>query len=172
MTLAIPIVEKAVVYILRNPVTIYTGHTDANRIQAAADFEALGVGVWVGERPQDDAGDYAITVERMGGDTGDNTDSWPSTERVFIDLTIWGKKTATREKLATLLTVGPLARIILVGILGTVQGVTICGFHAEGDPFQQDEPPNDASDEWVSSYTYPYQVDYTPVTASERIANI
>ena len=172
MALTIPIIEEAIVELLTNPATILAGHSDTNRLQAATDLEAINPGVYVGKRPQASSRNIAITIERAGGLTQVNADSFAGSERVLIDLVAWGRAGANRASLRTILEMGKLAEIVLVGFRGTVEGVEITCIEVENDPFQADEPPNDGSDDWVSGYTYPYQVDFTPITASHRIAEV
>lgn len=166
------VIEKSLVWILRNPMRVYDSTaTDTKRREAALAFHKLDVGVYVGRRPPNaPASKLAITIERQGGASPVNIDV-PTTRRwPIVDFTTWGRVGADHEGLDALLRAGLLMEILLHGLRGTYEGVSLCINRDNGDPFQADETSGDGSDLWISSYTYPFLVQYEGTTATHRVA--
>ena len=172
MSVEFPIVEEALHAVLTSPVSLFANSGDPVRVQASVDLASHNAGVWVASRPQDDVGEYAITIDRRGGRTSINADSFPRLEHTMVDVTVWGKAGPGRARLKTILSIGYQIKLLIYGMSGTFAGVVVDCVTPESDPFQNEESPNDASDNWISGYTWAYVVAYQPELPINRFVCI
>ena len=171
MPLNVPLLEEALVYVLRNPDTVIPAtHADSNRREAAADLAAMDYTVHWGYRPQNNKSTHAVTLERLSGLHPINIDSFANSVWPLVDLTTWTKTDGPRTIREESIRLGQLLRIFLLGLNGTFRGVEICTINLENEPFESDDTPGDASDDWVSSYVYPYQIIHKTTNASHNTA--
>ena len=165
--------EKALLYILRNPTAVIPApHPDNIRSIAATDLASLAFSSDIGSTPHstDSANDLFLTVNRLGGRTTDNVDSFARVRWPIVEVATWVRESTMRTNRQNLLDMGECLDLLLNGLSGTFENVEICLISSEVDPFQQDDPPGDGSDRWIAGYTYTYEIQYVGAVADHRVA--
>ncbi len=109
-----------------------------------------------------------MVVTMLGGLTEQNIDSFARVQWPIVEVAVFAPRTPGNSQAA--LDLGLCSQIVLNGLTGTIQGVDICGIRSDGDYFQTDDAPADASDAWVGGYTYTYEIHYTAQRADQRVA--
>ena len=172
MPLDTPNVEQSIHALLSRPaVYIDADHIDTNRALAAGDLSRLDYGVFVQSRPTG-SNPLAVTIESSGGVSQPSLDYQPDTDQRLVDLTIWVRADQGRVNRAEHHRFGELIKVYLLGLRGLVGTQEIGDIVLETEPFQNDEPPDDGSDDWHQGYTYGYLVFCRGARASHRIAKI
>lgn len=170
MPLELARIEEAISYILRNPGELRP-FGDTVRLAAIQDLQTINYSTHLTWTPQNSTSPFALTIQKLGGQAPVNTDSWASSSYPVISITTWARTTGNRTKISQLLDLGLLVRVLLNGLRGTWAGVTIHNILIENEPILSDEQPSDASDNWMSGYTFDYVAMYDPTNASNRIAS-
>lgn len=164
-------IERALLFVLNNPVAVIPAdHTDAVRAEAAADLAAMDYRAYINDLPQESPHELQVTINRLGGLTPVNVDTFSRIRWPIIEIETWARIESSRTNRQALLDLGECLNLLLFGLTGTFEGVVISGIGTEVEPIQQGDPPSDGSDRWGSGYTFTYEIQYEGTWPDERIA--
>lgn len=161
MTLPRPTIERALLHIIRNPTTVVPAtHADVTRRESAADLATLEYAANVASTPQNTEKPLQVNINRLGGITPTNVDSFPRIRWAIIEFSTWAKLETNRANRQNVQDLGHCLDLLLFGLTGKFQDIDICNIDIEVDPFEQDDSPADGSDRWIPNLTYTYEVQY------------